>query len=74
MLFDVLSFYLQGLVMSAVLVLTALFFWVAYRATRQIDKTVQERRTIIYEGMLIALMSIPILSFACATLLIMFRA
>lgn len=73
MLADILSFYIQGLLLTSVLVFLLGGLWLLIRAIGKKDKTVKERQAVLYEALLMGVMTIPILSFAMMGLLIMLR-
>lgn len=74
MLKEILSVYLEGLLCSAIAVPLVLLAWGIYRAVKKLDKTAQERQAFLYDSLLIALMTIPILSFAFTGILLMLKA
>lgn len=73
MLAQILSFYIQGLILAAVLVLILGALWLFIRAIRKKDKTIKERQARLYEALLISTMIIPILAFAMMGILIMLK-
>ncbi|MGT2749429.1 DUF4059 family protein [Streptococcus orisasini] len=74
MLAEIFNLYIQGLLLSALTVVLASAGWILYRAIRKKDKTSKERLTILYEALLIDLVSIPILSFAFMAIILMVKA
>ena len=74
MLKQMISLYLQGLLMAVILV----FLWSALRIGLRIflqkDKTVRERRQHLFDTMIIAAITIPILSFAMVGILFILKA
>ncbi|EFQ56420.1 DUF4059 family protein [Streptococcus downei] len=74
MLTDIFKFYLQGLFMAIAFVIFAVIFWIAYRALKLKDKTIKERQNTLYDGIMMALISIPILSFAFMAIVLMIRS
>lgn len=74
MLRDLLAFYLEGLLLATVVVVSLLGLWGVYRAIKKYDKTSQERQAFLYDMLLIAIMTIPILSFAFTGLVLMLQA
>ena len=74
MLTDIFKFYLQGLFMAIVFVIFAVIFWISYRALKLKDKTIKERQNTLYDGIMMALISIPILSFAFLAIVLMIKS
>lgn len=74
MLIKIFSFYLQGLLLAAVVVLSLDVLWIAYRAAKKRDRTAQQRQAILYEALIIALITTPILSIAFMAILLMLKA
>ncbi|HBJ54117.1 MAG TPA: DUF4059 domain-containing protein [Streptococcus sp.] len=74
MLSQVFLFYLESLLITALLVGSFLGLWIGLRAVRRVDKTIKERQAHLYDMLLIAVMTIPILSFAMMGILLILRA
>lgn len=74
MLNDILMLYMQSLLITALLVTVLSFIWVGFRVSRRKDKTLRERRIHLYDVILIAIMTTPVLSFAVMGLILAFRA
>ncbi|BBD22070.1 DUF4059 family protein [Streptococcus constellatus] len=74
MLFRVFILYLESLLITALLVGSFLGLWIGLRAVRRVDKTVRDRRAHLYDMLLIAVMTIPILSFAMMGILLVLKA
>ncbi|MGT2683169.1 DUF4059 family protein [Streptococcus porci] len=74
MLATIYRFYLMGLAISVVVTLLALLVWLIYRVSRRLDKTKKERQTLLYEALLIFLVTTPILSFAFLAIMVMIKA
>lgn len=72
MLEMMLSLYLKSLLLASVVVLTLCFFWFIRRVIKGMDKTADARRQALYEGVVMALMTIPVLSFGILALLVVF--
>lgn len=71
---QIFSFYLQGLLWSIILVTLWAILWTFYRARRKLDKTVRERQAVLYDTLMMALISIPVLSFAFMAIILMIKA
>lgn len=74
MLSRVFLFYLESLLITALLVGSFLGLWIGLRAVRRVDKTIKDRQAHLYDMLLIAVMTVPILSFAMMGILLIFRA
>ncbi|MBM7636214.1 MULTISPECIES: DUF4059 family protein [Streptococcus] len=74
MLLDIFSFYIQGLMVSILVVTLFLAGWLFFRASRKLDKTVRERQAALYDALMMAMVSIPILSFAFMAIILMIRS
>ncbi|MDQ0223392.1 DUF4059 family protein [Streptococcus moroccensis] len=73
MLLRILSLYFQSLLGTAFLAFVLGSAWLAWRKFRKLDQTAKERRASSYEALLIAVMVIPILSFALMGIILMLR-
>lgn len=71
---ELFSIYLQGLLFSTITVLAICSGWIVWRAKRKLDKTAIERQNFLYEMLMIALLLIPILSFAFMSILIVLKS
>lgn len=74
MLFRVFILYLESLLITVLLVGSFLGLWIGLRAVRRVDKTVRDRQVHLYDMLLIAVMTIPILSFAMMGILLVLKA
>ena len=74
MLFRVFILYLESLLITALRVGSFLGLWIGLRAVRRVDKTVRDRQAHLYDMLLIAVMTIPILSFAMMGILLVLKA
>lgn len=74
MLVEIFKLYLQGLIVSSLTVLLISAAWIFYRALRRKDKTSKERLSILYEALLMDLVTIPILAFAYMAIILMLQA
>ncbi|HEM3576987.1 DUF4059 family protein [Streptococcus suis] len=74
MLQNILSFYLQGLLVAALLVILSSLIYFVSRAGRRVDQTPQERQDFIFDLLMINVMTIPILAFGVMGILLMFKA
>lgn len=74
MFLEIFSLYLQGLMFSVVFVLIIGILWIFWRANRKLDKTARERQAFLYEILMMAIMTAPILSFAFMGIILMLKA
>ncbi|HEL2298464.1 TPA: DUF4059 family protein [Streptococcus suis] len=78
MLQNILSFYLQGLLIASLLIITSSLVWFIWRATKDVDKTLQERQDFLFDFLfdllMINVMTIPIAAFGVVGILLMFKA
>lgn len=73
MLVRILSLYLQSLLATTLMVMLVGMIWVMLRTVGKKNKIPNARRTAFYEMLLVAVMVIPILSFATMGLILMLR-
>lgn len=74
MFLEIVKVYLQGLGLASITVILVGIFWVFWRAKKNIDKTARERQSVLYDVLLIALMTAPILAFAFVAIILMIKA
>lgn len=74
MVVEIFSLYVQGLLLAILTVIIAGGFWLAWRASKKLDKTVKERQASLYGAMMMAVMTAPILSFAYMAILLMLKS
>ncbi|HFI0419762.1 TPA: DUF4059 family protein [Streptococcus suis] len=74
MLQNILSFYLQGLLVAALLAILSSLIYFAVRAGKKVDRTPQERQDFLFDLLMINVMIIPILAFGVMGILLMFKA
>ena len=74
MLSRVFLLYLESLLITTLLVGSFLGLWICLRALRRVDKTIKNRQAHLYDMLLIAVMTIPILSFAMMGILLVVKA
>ncbi|EGJ27480.1 DUF4059 family protein [Streptococcus porcinus] len=74
MLLELFSLYLQGLVIALVLVLVICLLWILLRARSRKDKTAVERQAFLYDILMIAILLVPILSFAVMSILLVLKS
>lgn len=74
MLNQIFSLYIESLIYTTIAVGIVDGFWIGLRMIRRKDKTAKERQSHLYDVFLIAIMTIPVLSFAVLGLLIVFKA
>ena len=74
MLNQIFSLYIESLIYTTIAVGIVDGLWIGLRMIRRRDKTAKERQSHLYDVLLIAIMTIPVLSFAVLGLLIVFKA
>lgn len=74
MFLEIAKVYLQGLGLASITVILVGIFWVFWRAKKNIDKTAREHQSVLYDVLLIALMTAPILAFAFVAIILMIKA
>ena len=73
MLQNILSFYLQGLLIAAIFVIVISFIWFLIHASKGFDKTLQERHDFLFDLLMINVMSIPIVAFGVVSIILMIK-
>lgn len=74
MFLEIAKVYLQGLGLASITVILVGIIWVFWRAKKNIDKTARKRQSVLYDVLLIALMTAPILAFAFVAIILMIKA
>lgn len=74
MLVEIFSLYFKGLILSTVFVSSSCLIWTLWRAKTQKDKTALQRQAFLYEMLMIVILTIPILSFAFMSILVMWKS
>lgn len=74
MFLEIAKVYLQGLGLASITVILVGIIWVFWRAKKNIDKTARERQSVLYDVLLIALMTATILAFAFVAIILMIKA
>lgn len=74
MLQNILSFYMQGLLLASLLVIVVSLVWFVLRASKGVDKSLQERQDFLFDLLLIDVMTIPIVAFGIVGILLMVKA
>ncbi|MER0122775.1 DUF4059 family protein [Streptococcus sp. ZJ93] len=73
MLQILLGLYIKSLLIAAVLVIFVSIGWFLLRLLKKKDKTLQERQEVLFDLLIINVMTIPILSFGIVGILLMMR-
>lgn len=73
MLQTIVGLYLKSLFIAAILVVLASLAWFLLRLFKKKDKTIQERQEVLFDLLIINVMTIPILSFGIVSILLMLR-
>ena len=66
MLNQIFSLYIESLIYTTIAVGIVDGLWIGLRMIRRKDKTAKERQSHLYDVLLIAIMTIPVLSFGSA--------
>lgn len=74
MLQELFGLYVQGLFLSSITVLIICSLWMLIRARSKKDKTASEKQVFLYEMITIAILLIPIVSFAFMSILIVLKS
>lgn len=74
MLLQIFSLYFQSLVLTMLLVLVVLGLWIGLRALSGVDKTAKARQVHLYDMIMIGVLTIPVLSFATMSILLVLKA
>ncbi|MEQ9763316.1 DUF4059 family protein [Streptococcus jiangjianxini] len=74
MLHTLISFYLQGLLLATIFVFIAGLTYMVNRAYKKVDKTAKERQEVLYDVLMICVLTVPIFSFAFMALLLVLRS
>jgi hypothetical protein len=74
MLQTILSLYLQSLLFSAIAVVMTSLIWFVFRASKGLDRTLDERKDFLYDLLIINVMTIPIFAFGIIGILLMVKA
>ena len=74
MLLQIFSLYFQSLVLTMLLDLVVLGLWIGLRALSGVDKTAKARQAHLYDMIMIGVLTIPVLSFATMSILLVLKA
>ncbi|EFM33946.1 membrane protein [Streptococcus pyogenes] len=74
MLVEIFSLYVKGLILSSLTMMLICLIWTLWRAKTQRDKTLIERQAFLYEMLMVAILTIPILSFAFMSILVVIKS
>ena len=74
MLRQIFSLYFQSLVLTMLLVFIVLGLWIGLRALSGVDKTAKARQAHLYDMIMIGVLTIPVLSFATMSILLVLKA
>ena len=73
MLEQILSVYVEALLLTTLAMSLFAALWIGWRAFRRKDKTKRERQSHLFDVLLITIMTIPILTFATLGILMVLR-
>ncbi|HHK1482742.1 TPA: DUF4059 family protein, partial [Streptococcus pyogenes] len=68
------SLYVKGLILSSLTMILICLIWTLWRAKTKRDKTLIERQAFLYEMLMVAILTIPILSFAFMSILVVIKS
>lgn len=74
MLHTLVSFYLQGLLLAAIVVFITGLAYMVNRAYKKVDKTAREKQEVLYDVLMICILTTPIFSFAFMALLLVIKS
>ncbi|HEQ9821669.1 TPA: DUF4059 family protein [Streptococcus pyogenes] len=74
MLVEIFSLYVKGLILSSLTMMLICLIWTLWRAKTKRDKTLIERQVFLYEMLMVAILTIPILSFAFMSILVVIKS
>ncbi|AXJ12337.1 DUF4059 family protein [Streptococcus pluranimalium] len=74
MLHTLVSFYLQGLLLAAIVVFITGLAYMVNRAFKKVDKTAREKQEVLYDVLMICILTTPIFSFAFMALLLVIKS
>ncbi|HER8208173.1 TPA: DUF4059 family protein [Streptococcus pyogenes] len=74
MLVEIFSLYVKGLILSSLTMILICLIWTLWRAKTKRDKRLIERQAFLYEMLMVAILTIPILSFAFMSILVVIKS
>ncbi|HES0204082.1 TPA: DUF4059 family protein [Streptococcus pyogenes] len=74
MLVEIFSLYVKGLILSSLTMILICLIWTLWRTKTKRDKTLIERQAFLYEMLMVAILTIPILSFAFMSILVVIKS
>ncbi|HEQ4393769.1 TPA: DUF4059 family protein [Streptococcus pyogenes] len=74
MLVEIFSLYVKGLILSSLTMILICLIWTLWRSKTKRDKTLIERQAFLYEMLMVAILTIPILSFAFMSILVVIKS
>ncbi|HEP1710601.1 TPA: DUF4059 family protein [Streptococcus pyogenes] len=74
MLVEIFNLYVKGLILSSLTMILICLIWTLWRAKTKRDKTLIERQAFLYEMLMVAILTIPILSFAFMSILVVIKS
>ncbi|HHK1470570.1 TPA: DUF4059 family protein, partial [Streptococcus pyogenes] len=73
-LVEIFNLYVKGLILSSLTMILICLIWTLWRAKTKRDKTLIERQAFLYEMLMVAILTIPILSFAFMSILVVIKS
>ncbi|MGT2934374.1 DUF4059 family protein [Streptococcus castoreus] len=74
MLVEIFSLYVKGIILSTLTMASVCLVWTLWRAKTKKDKTLAERQEFLYEMLMVIVLTIPILSFAFMSILVVLKS
>ncbi|MGS6013686.1 DUF4059 family protein [Streptococcus pyogenes] len=74
MLVEIFSLYVKGLILSSLTMILICLICTFWRAKTKRDKSLIERQAFLYEMLMVAILTIPILSFAFMSILVIIKS
>lgn len=73
-LLQIFILYFQSLLLTTLLVVVFLGIWIGLRAISGVDRTAKARQAHLYDMIMIGVLTIPVLSFATMSILLILKA
>ena len=74
MLLQIFTLYIESLLLTMLVILIVLGLWIGLRALSGVDKTAKARQAHLSDMIMIGVLTIPVLSFATMSILLVLKA